>query len=241
MISHEDKDRFIELIEEGNDRATAAFLVNPDYTGSMFKRLCNPQSSKYYDAEFAARYTRAVESRGPADRNRAIKIRSEERESRHINANGFVKANHLTQEQLEQFCELVSTGVQAATAARQVEPPTSITQINRRAERDSVFQEAYHKAKTEGYPAYQEELRAEAARQAFAGDYRALQDQMKMHLPEAQKLMTQRHEVGGVDGDAIRLLAEKHFPGMPSEKLSELIEYVEEQERKQLPPGEQAA
>jgi len=230
MITEEEKNRFIELIEEGNDRATAAYLVNHEYTGSMFKRMCNSQSSKYYDPEFAERYARALEVRGPADRERAIKVRSETRESRTMNTNGFVKANHLSENQLDEFCDLVSRGVQAAAAARQLDPPTSITQINRRAERDAVFAEAYQQAKKEGYPAYQDELRAEAARQAFSGDYRALKDQMMIHLPEAVKLMTQRHEVGGIDGEAIRLLAERHFPNLPTEKLAELIEYVEQQE-----------
>lgn len=227
MVTAEDKERFLELIQEGNDRATAAYLTNPDFTGTMFKRMCNPRSSKYYDADFAERYTRAVEERGPLGNDRANRVRSEQRDSGRFRLNGFTKANHLSDEQLTDFCELVSSGVQAATAARQIIPPTSITQIHRRAERDPQFADAFRKAKNEGLPAYQEELRAEARRQAFAGDYKALRDQMLMHLDEARVLSTQRHEVGGLDGNAIRLLAEKVFPDLPADMLAELIRQVE--------------
>ena len=237
MITSEEKDRFIELIEEGHDRATAAFLTNAEYTGSMFKRLCNPHSSKYYDADFAERYARAVESRGAPARERPDKIRSEQRGGSPLRMNGFTKANHLTDEQLTDFCDLVSSGIQAAMAARQIDPPTTITQINRRAERDGEFAQAFRKAKDEGLPAYQEELRAEARRQAFAGDYRALRDQMLMHLEEARVLSTQRHEVGGLDGGAIRLLAEKVFPDLPPDMLEELIREVEQRERRELTSG----
>lgn len=238
MITAEEKDRFIELIEEGNDRATAAFLVNPDYTGTMFKRMCNPQSSKYYDADFTERYTRAVQARGPVDRDRAVKVRSEQRESRHMRHNGFVKANHLTDEQLTDFCDRVSRGEQAAMAARNLDPPTSITQIHRRAARDPEFARAFSDAKAEGYPAFQDELRAEAVRQAMSGDYRALADQMKMHLPEAQQwLVTQRHEIGGMDGGAIRVAAEKYFHELPPEVLDAVIQLMEQKEQQALPRG----
>ena len=242
MITAEEKQRFLEFIRQGNDRATAAFLTNPDLTGTQFKRMVNPTSSKYYDAEFADAYAAAVAERGAPDRARALKIRSEERDSSHLRHNGFTKANHLSEEQLDAFLDLVSTGVQAAAAARQIEPPTSITQIHRRVERDPDFAERFHQAKEEGYPAYKEELRAEATRQAFAGDYRALRDQMLIHLEEAKVLFTSRHEVTGLDGGAIRMLAEKHFHELPPDMLETLIRMVEERERGQLPPaGEEAA
>lgn len=236
MLSAEEKDTFIQYILDGNDRATAAFLTNPDYTGSMFKRLCNPQSSKYYDEDFARRYAEAIEVRGPADRERAVKVRAEERESRHLRANGFTKANHLTDEQLGDFCERVAAGEQAAYAARQLDPPTSITQIHRRAERDPEFAAAFQHAKEEGLPAYREELRAEAVRQAFAGDYRALRDQMLMHLPEAKPLSTSRHEVG-LDEATMRQLVERNFGDLPAEMIDELIESVKRQEQRALPAG----
>jgi hypothetical protein len=137
----------------------------------------------------------------------------------------------LTNDQLEEFLDLVRDGTQAAMAANQIEPKTSITQIHRRASRDTDFAEAFREAKDEGYSAYKENLRAEATRQAFAGDYRALRDQMLMHLDEARALMTNRHEISGLDGGAIRLLAEKHFADLPTEMLDEMIRTLEEKEQ----------
>lgn len=238
MITEPEKEAFLQYIRGGHDRATAAYMTNPDYTGTMFKRMVNPGSTKYYDAEFAVAYEQALEERGPLPHDREHRVRSEQRDSRHFRHNGFTKANHLTDEQLEAFLDLVSKGTQAAQAARMIEPPTSITQIHRRVERDPNFAEQFHQAKEEGYPAYKEELRAEAARQAFAGDYRALKDQMMIHLEEARVLFTSRHEIGGLDGGAIRLLAEKHFHELPADMLDQLIKMIEERERGQLPPGD---
>lgn len=229
-------DHFLELIKEGMDRATAAWHVNPDYSGSLFRSMCNPMSLKHYDADFAARYDEAVEARGPLKRDRVM-VRSEDRAGQPQNGNGFTKAMHLEHGQLQEFLDLVSDGMQAAQAARELDPPTSITQINRRAARDVEFAEAFRMAKEEGYPAYQESLRAEAVRQAFAGDYRALRDQLLMHIPEARVLTTSRHEIGGVDGNAIRVLAEKHFHELPPEILDELIRVVEAREQGALPPA----
>lgn len=231
-MSQDDKDRFLEFIRSGDDRATAAYKVNADYSGSMFRSMCNPRSLKHYDAAFAAAYEAAVAERGPLDPNRE-RIRSWEREPKTTNANGFTKAMHLTDEQLEQFVDMVSDGEQAETAARKIEPPTSITQINRRADKDPAFAEAFRVAKEEGYPAFKDRLRAEAVRQAFAGDYRALRDQMIMHLEEARPLTTSRHEIGGFDGGAIRMIAERHFHELPREMLAELIKFVETRELSQ--------
>jgi hypothetical protein len=238
LPSEEEKGRFIELIEAGHDRPTAAFMINHEYTGSMFRRLCNPNSRQYYDPEFAERYARAIETRGPLDPYREFKVRSEFQRPLSLRSNGLTKAMHLTEQQLGEFLEMVSAGTQAAEAARLLSPPTSITQIHRRANKDPEFAQAFEEARQEGYPAYQELLRAEAVRQAFAGDYRALRDQMLMHLQEAKVLTTSRHEIGGIDGGAIRILAERHFHELPPQMLDALIEMVEKRERKALPGGE---
>lgn len=232
--SAEEKERFLQYIREGDDRGTAAWRLNPEYTGTMFRSICNPRSTKNYDPGFAEAYDRAVEERGPLDPNRA-QVNSGERGSRSLTSNGFTKAVHLSEEQLDNFLDLVRDGVQAATAAGQLEPPTSITQINRRASKDPDFASEFRDAKDEGYSAYKDSLRAEATRQAFAGDYRALRDQMLMHLEEAGALMTSRHEVGGLDGAAIRLFAERHFSELPPEILDEMIVTLE---RKELGKGE---
>lgn len=231
----EEKERFLHYIRSGDDRATAAWRINPDYTGTMFRRMCNPLAKRTYDPEFSHAYDDAVEERGPLDPNRQ-QVWSSRDTSSTTTTSGFTKANYLTNDQLEQFLDLVRDGVQAATAAKQIDPQTSITQIHRRVNRDSDFADAFREAKEEGYSTYKEDLRAEATRQAFAGDYRALKDQMLMHLDEARALMTSKHEVSGLDGGAIRMLAERHFADLPTEMLDEMIRTLEEKELRQLGP-----
>jgi len=235
--SEEEKERFLEYIRQGDDRATAAWRINPDYTGSMFRSMCNPHSPRNYDTEFARAYEEAVAARGPLDPDR-FQVWSAERESNPLTPSGFVKAMHLTEEQLDTFLELVRDGVQAWTAAGMLDPKTSITQINRRASKDPGFAEEYREAREEGYTSYKESLRSEATRQAFAGDYRALRDQMLIHLDEArQALTTNRHELGGLDGTAIRLFAERNFSDLPPEIMDEMIKALEKREFGQLGSG----
>lgn len=243
--SAEEKERFLQYIRDGDDRATAAWRINPEYTGSMFRSMCSSRSPRSYDADFAAAYDEAVDERGPLDPLRP-QIWSGARESRTTTASGLTKAGHLTNDQLEDFLDFVREGVQAWTAAASIDPPTSMTQINRRVTKDADFAREYRQAREEGYPAYQDSLRAEAQRQAFAGDYRALKDQMLMHLEEARALMTSRTEITGPDGAALKLVAE-HFPGLPPEMLDEMIRMIEEKEfgspgpPNQLGPGKHDA
>lgn len=232
----EEKQRFLQYIREGDDRATAAWRINPDLTGTRFRRLCAP-GSKNYDPEFAAAYDDAVEERGPLDPDRPQVWSGARDTSSPTTLSGFTKGMHLSHEQLEHFLELVRNGTQAAAAAKAIDPPTSITQIQRRAKKDPDFATAFREAKEEGHAAYKDELRSEATRQAFAGDYRALKDQMLMHLEEAAALMTSRHEVTGLDGGAIRMLAERHFADLPPEMLDEMIKTLEEKELGQIGPG----
>ena len=236
--SEEEKERFLQYIRQGDDRATAAWRINPEYTGTMFRSMCNPRSPRSYDAEFSAAYDEAVAERGPLDPDRQ-QVWGGERESTATTPSGFTKATHLTGDQLEEFLDLVRDGVQAFTAAGQIDPPTTMTQISRRAAKDANFADEFREARDEGLSAYKESLRAEATRQAFAGDYRALRDQMLMHLEEAKALMTNRHELGGLDGGAIRLLAERHFSDLPREMLDEMISTLERKELGQIGPGGQ--
>lgn len=224
--TEEEKERFLDYIRNGDDRATAAWRINPEFTGSMFRSMCNPHSPRSYDPDFSAAYDEACDERGPLDPDRK-QIWSGERESTSTTLNGYTKAMHLTEDQLDEFLDLVRDGMQAATAAKSVDPPTSITQINRRAAKDRDFADEFHDAKNEGYEAYKEGLRAEATRQAFAGDYRALRDQLLMHVPEAKALTTNRHELGGLDGAAIRLFAEQNLADLPKELLEEVIKSLE--------------
>lgn len=233
----EEKERFLEYIRAGDDRATAAWRINPEYTGTLFRSLCNPTSRQHYDEEFAKAYDQAVAERGPLDPNR-FQVHSAAREGRSMTDSGFTKGPYLTESQLDDFLELVREGELAQNAAGMIDPPTTITQINRRAAKDSDFARQFTEAKAEGYPAFQDRLRSEAVRQAFAGDYRALKDQMIIHLDEArQALTTNRHEISGLDGGAIRLLAEKHFADLPPEMLDEMIRVLEERELGQIGPG----
>ena len=232
MITPEDKAKFLEKIREGNDRATAAFMVNPEYTGTMFKRLLSADS-RSYDADFADAYDKAVAARGIVMMNRETRVRSETRPPAVTTSNGFTKAVHLTEDQLEQFLDKVSSGVQAADAAREIDPPTSITQIHRRCARDPDFANQFRISKEEGYPAYQEILRAEATRLALNGDYRALRDQLLMHVPEAKVLFTSKHEVG-IDFSAIKLMILQTFPDLPGEVLDTIIAGQEKKERQAL-------
>lgn len=226
----EEKARFLQYIREGDDRATAAWRINPDLTGTRFRRICSPASANY-DPDFAAAYDEAVEFRGAVDPDRPQVWSGARDTSSSTTITGYTKALHLTHDQLEHFLELVRSGEQAAAAAKAIDPKTSITQIQRRARRDPEFQAAFREAMEEGVDAYRDELRSEAKRQAFAGDYRALKDQMLIHLDEARAaLTTNRIEVGGLDGAAIRLLAEKHFGDLPPQMLDELIERLEQRE-----------
>jgi hypothetical protein len=236
LPTQEEKERFLQYIREGDDRATAAWRINPDMTGTRFRRICSP-TSKNYDADFAAAYDDACDERGPLDPDRPQVWSGARDSSSSTTPSGHTKALHLTHDQLEAFLDFIRDGVPAATAARDIEPPTTMTQITRRTNHDPDFAAAFREAKEEGYDAYKENLRAEASRQAFAGDYRALKDQMMMHLEEAAALMTSRHEVTGLDGGAIRMLAERHFADLPPEMLDELIKTLEERELGQIGPG----
>lgn len=233
----EEKERFLQYIRDGDDRATAAWRINPELTGTSFRRICAP-ASKNYDPEFASAYDEAVEERGPLDPDRPQVWSGARDTSSSMTANGLTKAMHLTHDQLERFLEQVRDGVMPFTAARELEPPTSMTQIQRRVKRDPEFAAAFREAQEEGISSYKDELRAEAKRQAFAGDYRALKDQMLMHLEEAGVLQTSRHEVTGLDGAAIRLLAERHFSDLPPEMLDEMIATLERKEKGQSQIGQ---
>jgi hypothetical protein len=238
--SPEEKERFLENIRGGDDRATAARRVNPEYSGTFFRRLCNERNDKLYDPEFAAAYEQAVKDRGPLDPKRE-RVRSDQESPRSTTASGFTRWQALTEEQVEKFLEFVQEGVPAAAAARRIDPPSSITQFHRLQENDAGFAQRFRGAKSDGYQAFKDDLRAEAYRQAFAGDYRALRDQMMMHLEEAKKLLTSRHEIGGLDGQAIRVLAEQEFSDLPKELLDQVIRELEAKELgglRALEPGE---
>lgn len=232
----EEKEEFLQYIRDGNDRGTAAQMVNPEYTGTMFRSMCNPRSTKNYDPDFATAYDEAVEERGPLDPTREQFWSGG---SRTTTPNGWTKAMHLTSDQLASFLDHVRDGKPAFAAAQQIDPPTSITQIHRRVAKDPEFAVEFRKAMEEGYSSYKASLHAEAARQAFAGDYRALRDQLIIHDEHVRGVLTtNRHEFGNLDEAQMKILLEKYVPGLSSKALDELIEAREKQERGALGPGE---
>jgi hypothetical protein len=233
-ITQEHKDAFLANIRAGDDRATAAWRVHPDLSGSRFKSMCNPRSTKHYDPVFAQAYAEACEARGPLARDRQ-RVRSEDRPPPAKRFNGVTKSIHLSNDELTEFLQHVVNGEQAYDAARKI--GTTMSQISRRAAQDGEFARAFEMAKAEGYDTYKLRLEAKAAELALKkGDYRALRDQLIRHVDGYREaLTTSRHEIGGIDGGAIRVLAEQHFPGLPAHVLDELIRNVEEREGLRAP------
>lgn len=225
MIPQPDKDAFLDYLRIGKSPPDAAALVSEAYTASMFRRLLSEKSTDY-DPFFAAEYLRArAEGRKHAD------ARPESGKPRTTTMSGHVKADYLSPEMLDQFCEYVEAGVPAADAAQLLEPRTSITQINRRAGKDETFAEAYAEARKAGYPAYQEGLRATIQRMADQGDYRAARDLAIIHLPEfRESFLTKKTEIMGGTTNEIRLLVQQVFPELSDGDLDMLINTVEQRQ-----------
>lgn len=223
MITQEEKDTFLALLRSGKDPQEAARTVRPDYTGTMFRALTN-ESTANYDNAFAADYLRA-KAEGRA--KMASKGHSNG-EPRPVTISGHVKAKYLTDEMLDAFLEHVSLGVPLIDAVALIEPKTSMTQITRRANSDQEFADAFAEARETGYPLFKEGLRSLIWRLAQSGDYRAARDLALIHLDEFKQLATQRHEISGPGGEAVRLLAERALPELPPEMLETLIKGMEE-------------
>lgn len=224
-MTDQEKHEFITHLKAGKAPPEAAAAVNADYTASMFRRL-TAEKSRDYDPFFAAEYLRAR-----AEGRRNAPPRPESGKPRTTTLSGHVKADYLTPEMLEQFCEYVATGVPAPDAAQLIEPKTTLTQINRRAAKDLEFADDYAKAKETGYPAFQEGLRSIIHRMAENGDYRAARDLAIIHLPEFREaFLTRKTEVMGGTTNEIRLLVQTVFPELPDADLDKLITTVEQRQ-----------
>lgn len=224
QFTQHEKEQFLALLRTGTDPTEAAQLVGADYTASMFRRITN-EGNPLYDAKFAADYVRARaegrQKRAPDQAPRA--------EPRTTTLSGHLKAKYITEEMLEQFIDDIANGVRMKHAADRLEPKTSLSQIHKRALRDPSFADAYATAKEQGYPIFRENLRAEAVRLAFAGDYKALRDQLLIHDPEFREvLLTSKHEIGGPGGEALRTLVQKALPDLPDEIMEQMIQGIEE-------------
>jgi len=229
-VTEEEKDTFLTWLRAGKSPPEAAELTHDGYTASMFRRMLS-EKSRDYDPFFAADYLRArAEGREKAPpRVNASKPRT-------TTLSGHVKADYLTPEMLEQFCEYIEAGVPMKDAAELLDPRTTLTQIHRRAQKDAQFAEQYGEAKKLGYPNFQEGLRATIQRMADNGDYRAARDLAIIHLPEFREaFLTKKTEIMGGTSNELKVLVQQVFPELSDNDLDMLIDHVEQ---RQLPPGE---
>lgn len=232
----DDEQRIVlDAIRAGANRAEAARLIGQ--SGSRLRTMCNPNSNTY-DPDFEQAYLAAIADAPPKPPGWANGPKADTPTK---TADGYTRADHLTETDLEAFLEHVAGGMPRDKAAREI--GTSMVQINRRANRNPDFAEALAAAYENGYPHYQDWLRAKVVDFINDGNYNALRDQVLIHLPEADKLRTSKHEVSGPGGEPIRVL-KAVLHGLPSELLAQVIEAVEsgdEQEAiKMLNAGEAA-
>jgi hypothetical protein len=224
-ITEADKARFLELIREGFDRPGAARRTNPEHTGRMFALLVS-QNSIRYDHEFALAYDQAVIDRGPRFHRTRHKAW---RQPRLNTMHGNRRSVYISDEEIEQFIDAVRNGIPLKTAADQI--GTSLWQLNLLAENETEFAHAMAEARRIGYPIMQENLRAEAQRQAFNGDYRALRDLAMIHLPEYAPLAKNlKGDQPVVDWKA--LIREK-MADLPPAVLDEMIRMIEQEQPEQ--------
>lgn len=225
-----DKETFLTWLRAGKSPPEAAALTGDGYTASMFRRLLS-EKSRDYDPFFAADYLRAR-----AEGREKAPPRVDAGKPRTTTFTGHVKAAYLTPEMLEQFCEYIEAGVPMKDAAELLEPKTTLTQINRRAQKDVEFAEQYGEARKLGYPNFQEGLRATIQRMADNGDYRAARDLAIIHLPEFREaFLTKKTEIMGGTTNELKVLVQQVFPELSDNDLDMLIDHVEQ---RQLPPGE---
>lgn len=225
MITQEEKDHYLTWLRAGKAPPEAAQLVNNTYTASMFRRMCS-ENSRDYDPFFAADVLRAR-----AEGRKNAPPRPDSGKPRTTTLSGHIKADYLTPEMLEQFCEYVENGVAAADAAQLLEPRTTITQINRRAAKDEEFAALYADAKSNGYPAFQEGLRSTIQRMAENGDYRAARDLAIIHLPEfRESFLTRKTEIMGGLNNELKVLVQQVFPELSDKDLDMLISTVEQRQ-----------
>jgi len=231
VIPQHDKDSFLDFLRIGKSPPEAASLVSEAYTASMFRRLLS-EKSREYDPFFAAEYLRArAEGRAKAP------PRVDAGKPRTTTLSGHVKADYLTPEMLEQFCEYIEAGVPMKDAAELLDPKTTLTQLHRRAQKDAEFADQYGEAKKLGYPNYQEGLRATIQRMADNGDYRAARDLAIIHLPEFRDaFLTKKTEIMGGTSNELKVLVQQVFPELTDNDLDMLIDTVEQ---RQLEPGEE--
>jgi hypothetical protein len=121
-----------------------------------------------------------------------MKDNSSDCEPRKTTARGFTKAVYLTYDQIEAVLDELRAGVPIEEACRTA--GTSCSQFNRRIDREPELRSQVEEAFAAGMPAKQEWLRYMIHKQIKAGNWKALQAEAMIHLPEYEVLRTQRFE-----------------------------------------------
>ena len=223
-ITAEERATFLQHIRDGCDRSSAAQKTNPEYTGSHFRGLSSPTSNRY-DHEFAEAYDQACLERGPL---KPVRDRAPTPEPRRYTAQGYLHWKFITEDMQHQFLEDTANGVPMVTAAAKLEPATNLLQLQRLARNNPEFAEKFLAAKAEGYPIFKENLRAETIRQAFNGNWPALESLNKIHLEEFAKLITSKHQIE--TNLNIKDLAQTYFKELPAGTLEQVIALLENSE-----------
>ena len=140
---------------------------------------------------------------------------------------GYTKAMHLTEEQIEGVLSELEEGTPIHEASRKY--GTSSTQWFRRVKRDPELHRRALAAQEEGKGSQQENIRSMAWVEARNGNAKMIERLAIVMLPEwREALTTSRLQVGNIDGEAFKMAALKQFGASLSDKdLETMIEIME--------------
>lgn len=117
----------------------------------------------------------------------------------------IVPSGPITEEQKEEFLNLIREGWLRPRAAREV--GSTGTKFRGLAKRDPEFRKAYDEAVEIGEPSWRENLREEYRRRAFLNSDKLLHNLALVTLPEFEPLMSTNLRIGNMSGEAFRLAA----------------------------------
>lgn len=183
MLSDDQREEWLLLIERGMDRQEAAYAVGE--IPSTFRKLA------LTDLAFRKRM---IDALNHGKRQRKIE-----------------EARVLTKEEREEFLDLIRTGKRPLEAAKECD--IYLRRLYKGAFNpvspwyDREFHQQFKDAVAEWQPAFVERLQRLTITQAENGDYRALKDLNLVYDPDWRPLLTKRVEIGNAPGDAFRLAA----------------------------------
>lgn len=223
VINETQQQRILQMIRDGHDAGAAARAAGT--TAVQIHKTTNPHNQRHYNETFAEAYREAMGERDQTNYSHqpAEGVRGE---TPRTTPQGYLKWRYLEPEQVDQFIEDLENGYPRILAAERI--GTSITQINRLASNDQGFRDRYDKATKAYDPALRERIHAEHVRQAFEeGNYAALKDLGIIRDPDQyERLRTSKHEIGGPDGGAIRIL-QASLTGATPELLAQIQHELE--------------